>query len=218
MASPVETSFAVELLGLGSKLADYRSTWRLQQQYHREVAAGARPSTLLVLEHAEVFTAGKRTEDFERPAGDVEVIDVDRGGRITWHGPGQLVVYLIYRLQDPKEVRLFVAQIEDAVIELCSRRSLPANRVEGRSGVWLPADGDRPERKISAVGIRIQDGVTMHGLSLNCSNSSSGFDSIVPCGIADAGVTSLTAELGDRITPSDIADELVELLRKHITA
>ncbi|GAA4285602.1 lipoyl(octanoyl) transferase LipB [Brevibacterium daeguense] len=214
----METSFAVEVLGLDPTLVDYRSAWRRQQQYHREIVADTRPSTLLVLEHSEVFTAGRRTEDFERPTGGVEVIDVDRGGRITWHGPGQLVVYLLYRLHDPKEVRLFVSQIEDAVIELCARRSLPANRVEGRSGVWLPAAGDRPERKISAVGIRIQDGVTMHGLSLNCSNSNSGFDSIVPCGIADAGVTSLTAELGTRITPGDVADELVELLRTHVTA
>lgn len=211
-------SFVVENLGFAPELVDYRRAWEKQQDYHAQIVSGERDSTLLVLEHAAVYTAGKRTEEHEKPQDGTEVIDVDRGGKITWHGPGQLVVYPIYRLSDPKEVRLFVAQIEDAIIELCAHHGIEAQRVEGRAGVWLAATDTLPERKIGAIGIRIHEGVTMHGLALNCSNASSGFDNIIPCGITDAGVTSLSEELGREVSPSEVAEDLVALLDRHITA
>jgi lipoyl(octanoyl) transferase len=211
-------AFAVRELGLDPQLVDYREAWELQTALHDEVVAGTRDSTLLVLEHEDVYTAGKRTEDFERPTDGTPVIDVDRGGKITWHGRGQLVCYLIYRLRDPKEVRLFVSQIEDAIIALVGEYGLDAQTVDGRAGVWLPASGGRPERKIGAIGIRIHEGVTMHGLALNCSNAFTGFDGIIPCGIADAGVTSLSRELDRTVTPADVAERMTALLQQHITA
>ncbi len=210
--------FAVETLGLAPEFVDYREAWALQQRYHADVLAGRRPSTLLLLEHSPVYTAGKRTEDRERPVDGTEVIDIDRGGRITWHGPGQLVAYFIYRLNDHKDVRLFVEQIERAVIDVLAAHDITAGQVDGRSGVWLAPQGTKPERKIAAIGIRIHEGVTMHGMSLNCSNDSAGFDNIIPCGIPDAGVTSISAELGQSLSPADIADELTAALNRTITA
>jgi len=211
-------AFTVERLGYHPDLVDYREAWALQTRYHDDVVSGTRPSTLLLLEHSAVFTAGRRTEDHERPTDGTPVIDVDRGGKITWHGPGQLVAYTVYRLADPKDVRLFVDQIERALIDLMSEHGIAARTVEGRAGVWLSADERGPERKIAAIGIRIHDGVTMHGLAINCSNDSAGFDSIIPCGIADAGVTTMSRETGRTIIPAAIADRLAELLDHHITA
>src|SRR5699024_1462215 len=210
--------FTVERLGFAPDHVDYQEAWDLQSRLHDEIVRDARPSTLLLLEHASVFTAGKRTEDHERPADGTPVIDVDRGGKITWHGPGQLVAYLLYRLHDPKDVRLFVTQIESALIALLQEYGITAHTIDDRAGVWLHADQHGPTRKIAAIGIRIHVGVTMHGLALNCSNASDGFDAIVPCGIADAGVTSLTQELGRMVTPADVADRLTALLQQHITA
>ena len=210
--------FTVERLGFAPDHVDYQEAWDLQSRLHDEIVRDARPSTLLLLEHASVFTAGKRTEDHERPADGTPVIDVDRGGKITWHGPGQLVAYLLYRLHDPKDVRLFVTQIESALIALLQEYGITAHTIDDRAGVWLHADQHGPTRKIAAIGIRIHDGVTMHGLALNCSNASDGFDAIVPCGIAYAGVTSLTQELGRTVTPADVADRLTALLQQHITA
>ena len=210
--------FTVERLGFAPDHVDYQEAWDLQSRLHDEIVRDARPSTLLLLEHASVFTAGKRTEDHERPADGTPVIDVDRGGKITWHGPGQLVAYLLYRLHDPKDVRLFVTHIESALIALLHEYGITAHTIDDRAGVWLHADQHGPTRKIAAIGIRIHDGVTMHGLALNCSNASDGFDAIVPCGIADAGVTSLTQELGRMVTPADVADRLTALLQDHITA
>ena len=210
--------FTVERLCFAPDHVDYQEAWDLQSRLHDEIVRDARPSTLLLLEHASVFTAGKRTEDHERPADGTPVIDVDRGGKITWHGPGQLVAYLLYRLHDPKDVRLFVTQIESALIALLQEYGITAHTIDDRAGVWLHADQHGPTRKIAAIGIRIHDGVTMHGLALNCSNASDGFDAIVPCGIADAGVTSLTQELGRMVTPADVADRLTALLQQHITA
>ena len=210
--------FTVERLGFAPDHVDYQEAWDLQSRLHDEIVRDARPSTLLLLEHASVFTAGKRTEDHERPADGTPVIDVDRGGKITWHGPGQLVAYLLYPLHDPKDVRLFVTQIESALIALLQEYGITAHTIDDRAGVWLHADQHGPTRKIAAIGIRIHDGVTMHGLALNCSNASDGFDAIVPCGIADAGVTSLTQELGRMVTPADVADRLTALLQQHITA
>ena len=211
-------AFTVERLGFQPQLVDYRESWGLQTQYHDEVARGDRASTLLLLEHAAVYTAGKRTEDHERPTDGTPVIDVDRGGKITWHGPGQLVAYTIYRLHDPKDIRLFVEQIEQAIIALMADYGIAGRTVDGRAGVWLAADDRGPERKIAAIGIRIHEGVTMHGLAVNCSNDPSGFDAIIPCGIVDAGVTSMSRERDRTVTPAQIADRLAELLHAHITA
>src|SRR5699024_12194843 len=147
-----------------------------------------------------------------------DVIDVDRGGKITWHGPGQLVAYFIYRLNDPKEVRLFVSQLEDAMITLLAEYGIDATTIEGRAGVWLLGDGDRRDRKIGAIGIRIHEGVTMHGLALNCSNELDAYENIIPCGITDADTTSISAKLGRTVTPQDTATRLHEILHENITA
>ena len=209
---------ATETLGFAPVLSDYQQTWDLQKRYHEEVLAGQRCSTILLLEHSPVYTAGKRTEDDERPNDGTDVIDVDRGGKITWHGPGQLVAYFIYRLNDPKEVRLFVSQLEDAMITLLAEYGIDATTIEGRAGVWLLGDGDRSDRKIGAIGIRIHEGVTMHGLALNCSNELDAYENIIPCGITDADTTSISAELGRTVTPQDTATRLDEILHETITA
>lgn len=174
----------------------YLDAWQLQRDVLAARAAGSGPDTLLLLEHPSVYTAGKRTEPSDRPTDGTPVVDVDRGGKITWHGPGQLVGYPIVKLGDPIDVVHFVRRLEQALIAVCDDLGLPTGRVKGRSGVWLPAGDGRPERKIAAIGIRVERGVTMHGFELNCNADLRAFDKIVPCGIADAGVTSLSLELG----------------------
>ncbi|PPK61084.1 lipoyl(octanoyl) transferase LipB [Actinokineospora auranticolor] len=183
---------------------DYLAAWDLQRDLAAARADEAGADTLLLLEHPSVYTAGKRTQPDERPDDGTPVIDVDRGGKITWHGPGQLVGYPIVKLADPVDVVQYVRRVEEALIDTCARLGLPTGRVEGRSGVWLPADGTRPERKIAAIGIRVQRGVTMHGFEINCDADLSAFDRIVPCGIRDAGVTSLSAELGRAVTVAEV--------------
>ena len=199
-------------LDLGSRHADYRATWDLQREVHAEVAAGASPDTVLLCEHASVYTAGRRTASSDRPTDGTEVVDVDRGGKITWHGPGQLVCYPIVRLADPIDVVAYVRALEQALIEVCAALGLDAIRVEGRSGVWFPADGTRRERKVAAVGVRVARGVTMHGFALNCDPDLSAFTLIVPCGIPDADVTSLSAEAGRPVTIADV----LGLVRTHV--
>ena len=162
------------------------------------------PDTVLLLEHVSVYTAGKRTETWERPLDGTPVIDVDRGGKITWHGPGQLVGYPILRLPDPVDVVAHVRRMEAVLIQVCAELGVPAGQVPGRSGVWLPADDTGPERKIAAIGIRVARGVTLHGFALNCDPDLSWFDRIVPCGISDAGVTSLRKELGRPVPVADV--------------
>ena len=211
-------TFVVETLGLSPDLVDYESALATQYRYHDEVVAGERPSTLLVLEHEAVYTAGKRTEDFERPRDGTPVVDVDRGGKITWHGPGQLVVYPIYKLNDKHSVKLYVSQLEQAAINIAQSYGVDATRVEGRSGVWVLGEGLVPDRKIAAIGIRIHDGVAMHGMAVNCSNDQGGFGNIIPCGIADAAVSSLSQETGRTIEPAVIAPALIEQLNTLITA
>lgn len=174
---------------------DYLEAWELQRTYVNARADGTSPDTVLLLEHPSVYTAGKRTEPGDRPGDDTPVIDVDRGGKITWHGPGQLVGYPIIKLGDPIDVVHYVRRLEEALINVCDQMGVHAGRVEGRSGVWVPADERGPERKIAAIGIRVQRGVTMHGFELNCNADLGAFDKIVPCGIRDAGVTSLSFEL-----------------------
>jgi lipoyl(octanoyl) transferase len=186
---------------------DYEQAWELQRTLHAEVAAGTGPNVLLLLEHPSVYTAGRRTEAFERPSDGSKVIEVDRGGRITWHGPGQLVGYPIVKLLEPTEVVGFVREIESALINVCSDLGVSTLRIEGRSGVWVvDSQGDR---KIAAIGVRVAKGVTMHGFSLNVNPDLTAYDQIVACGIQDAQVTSLQKELGREITIKEIS-ELVE--------
>jgi lipoyl(octanoyl) transferase len=182
---------------------DYSSAWDLQRELADARVAGG-PDTLLLLEHPSVYTAGKRTEPHERPVDGVPVIDTDRGGKITWHGPGQLVGYPIIGLAEPLDVVKFVRRLEDSLIAVCASLGLSTGRVEGRSGVWVPGENGRPARKIGAIGIRVARATTLHGFALNCDCDLDAFSTIVPCGISDAGVTSLTAELGRRVTVDDV--------------
>ena len=185
-------------------LVDYREAWAEQRRLHDAVVAGTRPDTVLLLEHPSVFTAGKRTEPEDRPVDGTPVVDVDRGGKITWHGPGQLVGYPIIRLPDPVDVVAYVRRTEQLLIDVCAEFGVAADRVEGRSGAWILADDRGPDRKIAAIGIRVSRGVTQHGFALNCDCDMSAYDRFVPCGIRDAGVTSLTAELGRQVTVADV--------------
>jgi lipoyl(octanoyl) transferase len=191
----------LEVLRVG--LVDYEEAWALQREVHARRVAGEGPDTLLLLEHPPVYTAGKRTEAHERPFDGTPVIDVDRGGKITWHGPGQLVGYPIVALPDPIDVVAYVRRLEEALIEVCAGFGLATGRVEGRSGVWVAADDTRPERKVAAIGVRVARGVTMHGFALNCDPDMTAFANMIPCGIPDAGVTSLSAELGRDVTVAD---------------
>jgi lipoyl(octanoyl) transferase len=195
---------------------DYSSAWQLQRELaDARIAGGA--DTLLLLEHPAVYTAGKRTEPHERPVDGTPVIDTDRGGKITWHGPGQLVGYPIIGLAQPMDVVQFVRRLEDALIAVCASLGLQTGRVEGRSGVWVPGqdtpDGRRPARKVGAIGIRVARATTLHGFALNCDCDLAAYGSIVPCGISDAGVTSLSAELGRRVTVDDVADGVADAVR-----
>jgi len=188
----------------------YLDALELQRSLHKEIAADLRENTLLLLEHPSIFTAGKRTEDHERPNDGSLVIDVDRGGKITWHGPGQLVGYPIVRLAKPTELVGFVREIESALISICQELGLAAERVEGRSGVWVV--DSRGARKIAAIGIRVASGVSMHGFALNIDPDLSAYELIIPCGIDDASVTSLSKELGRSIS----ADEVLPIVEKHM--
>jgi lipoyl(octanoyl) transferase len=201
--------------GFGDDAVDYLAAWETQREIHARVAAGETPDTVWLLEHPPVFTAGKRTAPRDRPAdpGGASVIDVDRGGLITFHGPGQLVGYPIVRLPDHVKVVDYVRRVEEALIGVCADFGLDSARVPGRSGVWLKASGPSPERKIAALGIRVSQGVTMHGFALNCDVDLSWYDRFVPCGIADAGVTSLTAELRRDVTVA----EVLPSVRRHLT-
>jgi lipoyl(octanoyl) transferase len=208
-------------LGLGDGQVPYEQVWQLQRELHADVAAGIAPDTVLLVEHPPVFTAGRRTARHERPADGTPVIDVDRGGRITWHGPGQLVGYPIVRLAGAVDVVAYVRRIEEALIGVCADLGLATVRVEDRTGVWLPADPPTPsgvpgrrERKVAAIGVRVARGVTMHGFALNCDPDLTWFDRIVPCGIEDADVTSLSAELGRHVTIA----EALPMVERHLLA
>lgn len=204
--TPADSAIALSRHGL----VDYQKAWESQKSIHQEVADGIRPNTLLLLEHPSVFTAGRRTDESERPTDGTPVINVDRGGRITWHGPGQLVGYPIVKLRKPTELVGFVREIESGLIAVCHDLGLDAIRIDGRSGVWIQdAQGDR---KIAAIGIRVAQGVTMHGFALNVNPDLSAFRTIIPCGIADADVTSLEKELKKSITVDDVAP----LVERHI--
>lgn len=194
----------IDQIGLGGNAIEYQDAWNLQRDLHHKVVNREAPDTVLLLEHPSVYTAGRRTEAFERPVDGTPVVDVDRGGKITWHGPGQLVGYPIVHLPSPMDVVSHVRRLEEVLIGICSDFDLETARIKGRSGVWIldPIE----DRKIAAIGVRVAQGVTMHGFALNCNNDLSWFDRIVPCGIRDAGVTTMSKELGRNISIDDVAN------------
>ncbi|MEO3783289.1 lipoyl(octanoyl) transferase LipB [Actinocorallia sp. B10E7] len=199
--------------GFGDQAVPYQEGWALQRRTHARRVAGEIDDTVILLEHEPVYTAGKRTEPLDRPLGDpgAPVVDVDRGGKITWHGPGQLTFYPIVRLSDPIDVVAFVRVLEEAMIGVMAEFGLQGVRVEGRSGVWL-VDGVRPDRKLVSVGLRVSQGVTMHGVQINCDCDLSWFDKIVPCGLKDVSSTSLTEEVGRRVS----VREVLPLVERHL--
>jgi lipoyl(octanoyl) transferase len=192
----------IETVGLSPDVVPYQEGWDLQRRIHAEVVAGSRPDTLLMLEHEAVYTAGRRTAAHERPTDGTPVIDVDRGGKITWHGPGQLVGYPIVRLPEPVDVVAHVRRLERLLIDALGAHGVDGYQVDGRSGVWVK----RPlsEDKVAAIGVRVERGVTMHGFAVNSDNSLAGFGGIVPCGITDAGVTTVSEVVGRTVTPRDL--------------
>jgi lipoyl(octanoyl) transferase len=212
------TSLDIREIGFGIDAVEYQAGWDLQRQVHADVVAATAPDTVLLLEHQSVYTAGRRTEDFERPLDGTPVVDVDRGGKITWHGPGQLVGYPIVRLPDPIDVIAHVRRIERMLIDVCAEFGVTTAQVKGRSGVWVTADDRGPDRKIAAIGIRVTQGVTMHGFALNCDNDLAWFDRIVPCGIRDAEVTTLSQETGRDITVAEVLPVVSARLPLVLTA
>ena len=203
----------VVVLGMSDDPVPYSQGWDLQRNVHSDVVSAARPNTLLLLQHEAVYTAGKRTDASERPVDGTPVIDVDRGGKITWHGPGQLVGYPITRLAQPIEVVGYVRTIENLLIEIVAEFGVTGEQVEGRSGVWV-RDGIG-YNKLAAIGIRVSEGVTMHGFALNCNNSLSAYDNIIACGIRDAGATSLSHLTSTDITPSDVLPVVTRIFQHH---
>jgi lipoyl(octanoyl) transferase len=198
------------IAGLAPNFIDYEEGWELQRKVHGEVVSGSRPDTVILLEHTPVYTAGKRTEDSERPQDGTPVMDVDRGGKITWHGPGQLIGYPIMELPRPIDVVGYVRWLEQVLIDSIAEFGLYTERVEGRSGVWAPLDGTHV--KVAAIGIRVAEHTTMHGFALNCNNSLQPYETIIACGIRDATVSTLSILLGREITPSKAA----EVVQKHL--
>ncbi len=201
----------LELVRLGR--VEYDVAWERQRDLHAARVGGNAEDTVLLLEHDPVYTAGRRTEPWERPVDGTPVIDVDRGGKITWHGPGQLTGYPIVALPDPVDVVAHVRRLEDMLLGVCAEFGLDATQIEGRSGVWVAADDRGPDRKVAAIGVRVARGVTMHGFALNCDCDLAAFDRIVPCGITDAGVTSLSKEIGKDITVADV----VPIVERELT-
>ena len=201
---------AIDVRQLGT--LDYLAAWQLQRDLADARVAGG-PDTLLLLEHPPVYTAGRRTEPHERPTTGspvIDVIDTDRGGKITWHGPGQLVGYPIIGLAEPLDVINYVRRLEESLITVCADLGLDTIRVDGRSGVWVPAGAGRPERKVAAIGVRVARATTLHGFALNCNCDLGAFASIVPCGIRDAGVTSLSAELGRAVAVDEVRSAVAD--------
>ena len=208
MSSSTITENKLKVTELG--VVDYLSAWNLQKQIHQGVVDSQSENTLLLLEHPSVYTAGRRTEILDRPLDDTPVIDVDRGGKITWHGPGQLVGYPIIKLKNSTDVVGFVRELETALISVCAEFGVKADRYCERSGVWVR--DDKSDRKIAAIGLRVAKGVTMHGFALNVNPDLSAYEKIIPCGISGAKVTSLSAELGSEIT----INEVLPVIKKHI--
>ena len=208
MSSAILTENQLKVSELG--VVDYLSAWKLQKQIHEDVVNLQSENTLLLLEHPSVYTAGRRTEILDRPLDDTPVIDVDRGGKITWHGPGQLVGYPIVKLKNSTDVVGFVRELETALISVCAEFGIKADRYCERSGVWVR--DDKSDRKIAAIGLRVAKGVTMHGFALNVNPDLSAYEKIIPCGITGAKVTSLTAELGREVS----VNEVLPIIKKYI--
>ena len=208
MSSAILTENQLKVTELG--VVDYLSAWKLQKQIHQDVVNLQTENTLLLLEHPSVYTAGRRTEILDRPVDETPVIDVDRGGKITWHGPGQLVGYPIVKLKNSTDVVGFVRELETALISVCAEFGIKADRYCERSGVWVR--DDKSDRKIAAIGLRVAKGVTMHGFALNVNPDLSAYEKIIPCGISGAKVTSLSAEIGSEIT----INEVLPVIKKHI--
>ncbi len=211
------TSIVTHPQSIRAGVVDYSAAWDEQRRLHAAVVAGEHADTVLLLEHPGVYTAGKRTEPWDRPMDGTPVIDVDRGGKITWHGPGQLVGYPIMKLPgaesgQPVDVVAFVRRTEQMMIDVCAELGLFTTRIDGRSGAWVPADDRGPDRKVAALGIRVARGVSLHGFAINCDCDLAAYDRIVPCGIRDAGVTSLTAELGRPVTVA----EVLPIVERHL--
>jgi lipoyl(octanoyl) transferase len=205
-------TLTVERVGFAPGAVEYLAGWDLQRSLHADVVEGRAADTVLLLEHQPVYTAGRRTEPLERPVDGTPVIDVDRGGKITWHGPGQLVGYPILKLPNPLDVVAHVRRIEAMLIDVCADVGVATAQVPGRSGVWVPGEGRGVDRKIAAIGIRVSQGVTMHGFALNCDCDLEWFDRIVPCGIRDAEVTTLSRELGRDVTVA----EILPIVERHL--
>lgn len=199
-----------EVIGLAPNFVDYEDAWQLQRSVHERVAKGEQANTVLLLEHSSVFTAGKRTEHEERPTDGTPVIDVDRGGKITWHGPGQLVGYPIMKLPEPIDVVGYVRWLEQVLIDAIAEFGVIGERVGGRSGVWVNVAGGY--EKVAAIGIRVAEKVTMHGFALNCNNSLAPYETIIACGIRDAKTTTLSLQVGREITPA----MAVEVIERHL--
>ena len=205
-AIAVDNKLTIEDLGL----IEYQSAWQLQKQIQQEVIDSRAKNTLLLLEHPSVYTAGRRTEIADRPIDDTPVIDVDRGGKITWHGLGQLVGYPIIKLKNSTDVVGFVRELETALISVCAEFGIKADRYCERSGVWIR--DEKSDRKIAAIGLRVAKGVTMHGFALNVNPDLSAYEKIVPCGITGAKVTSLTAELGREVSVNEVLPIVKKLM------
>jgi lipoyl(octanoyl) transferase len=207
MSSIRSQSSAIDVRQLGK--VEYLAAWQLQRELADARVAGG-PDTLLLLQHPPVFTAGRRTEPHERPLQGTPVIDTDRGGKITWHGPGQLVGYPIIGLSEPLDVVNYVRRLEESLIKVCADAGLQAGRVDGRSGVWVPEREGAPARKVAAIGVRVSRATTLHGFALNCDCDLDAFTTFVPCGISDAGVTSLSAEVGHTVSVDDVRSAVAD--------
>ncbi|BCW66634.1 octanoyltransferase [Arthrobacter sp. NicSoilB4] len=202
-------------LGLAPEFVEYTRGWDIQRELHESVLAGTAPSTVLLLEHAAVYTAGKRTEDHERPFDGTPVVPVDRGGKLTWHGPGQLIGYPIIKLKNKAGIRDYVDRLEAVIIAVLADYGIEAVRIKGRAGVWIDQDEKGPARKIAAIGIRVHEGVTMHGFAINCNNELAPYAQIIACGITDAGVTTISQETGRDVAPADLVSRIIEELRNN---
>ena len=191
---------------------EYQSAWDQQRELHHKVVTENHPDVAVLLEHQNVYTAGRSTKPEDRPTDSSPVFDIDRGGRITWHGPGQIVCYPIMKLDDPVDVVAHVRRLELLIMNVCSKLDLETTQIEGRSGVWVKGNG-LPDKKIAAIGIRVAKKATMHGFALNCNNSLVAFRNIVPCGIGDADVTTISLELGRDVSVAEVTPLIEAELR-----
>lgn len=209
-------SVIIERVGFAPHYVNYVESLDMQSRLHNEVAARTRQNTILLLEHEPVITAGKRTEEHEYPTDrSVPVVKIDRGGKLTWHGPGQLTGYPILKLPEPIDVVAYVRILEEIIINVLDSLGIHGERVEGRSGVWVLGDGFTPDKKIAAIGIRVSKQTTMHGFAINCCNDTAPFMQFIPCGITDAGVTTISEQLGRTVTPAEILEPLEQELVKY---